>query len=217
MNFIDKSWPFYMRSYSQEGEDVILNNYFENTSGGFYVDVGAHHPFRFSNTYSFYKLGWKGINIDATPGSMVLFNKYRPKDINLEIAIANKNSKINYYVFDEPALNSFSYNISKTRNTETSYKINKIIKLKTHKISKILDDYLPIGCTIDFLSIDVEGFELEVLQSNNWVKYRPRYILIEILEEDLIKLCKHVIYKYLKQKKYSVVAVTGRNFIFKRS
>jgi len=72
-----------LKSYSQEGEDMILRRLFEKQLTGFYVDVGAHHPKRFSNTYFFYKQGWHGINIDAMPGSMKLFEKIRPRDILL--------------------------------------------------------------------------------------------------------------------------------------
>src|SRR5829696_7661265 len=76
------------KSYSQEGEDLILERIFLEQKKGFYVDVGAHHPKRFSNTFLFYKLGWFGINIDAMPGSMSAFESARPRDINLEVAIA---------------------------------------------------------------------------------------------------------------------------------
>ncbi|ETD27688.1 hypothetical protein [Helicobacter canis] len=75
-------------SYSIEGEDRIVRALlWQKHDKGFYVDVGAHHPFRFSNTYLFYTQGWSGINIDATPGSMKAFNKYRPRDINLEVGV----------------------------------------------------------------------------------------------------------------------------------
>lgn len=80
---------FHIKSYSQEGEDMILHRIFERQCKGFYVDIGAHHPFRFSNTYLFYKRGWSGINIDAMPGSMNIFNKFRNRDINLEYGIGN--------------------------------------------------------------------------------------------------------------------------------
>ncbi|WP_233706612.1 FkbM family methyltransferase, partial [Helicobacter marmotae] len=78
-------------SYSIEGEDRILSALMGDKEGksGFYVDVGAHHPFRYSNTYLFYTWGWMGINIDATPGSMAAFRKHRPRDINIECAIGN--------------------------------------------------------------------------------------------------------------------------------
>lgn len=78
---------FHHKSYSQEGEDMILSRIFGDKKNGFYVDVGAHHPFRFSNTYLFYKRGWLGINIDAMPGSMRLFDRFRKNDINIESAI----------------------------------------------------------------------------------------------------------------------------------
>ena len=99
---------FSLKSYSQEGEDMILRRLFEKQKTGFYVDVGAHHPKRFSNTFFFYKKGWSGINIDAMPNSMRLFNEIRPRDTNLEIPISDKKQKLKYYMFNEPALNGFS-------------------------------------------------------------------------------------------------------------
>lgn len=80
---------FASKSYAQQGEDLILREILNYASTGFYVDVGAHHPFRFSNTYLFYKQGWRGINIDAMPGSMTLFHRFRPRDINIECGVAN--------------------------------------------------------------------------------------------------------------------------------
>jgi len=71
-------------SFAQEGEDRVLYRMFQGRFGrpGFYVDVGAHHPTRFSNTYLFYRMGWRGINLDAMPGSMAAFARARPRDIN---------------------------------------------------------------------------------------------------------------------------------------
>lgn len=74
-------------SYSQNGEDRVLWRYFERQRNGFYVDIGAHHPFRFSNTALFYEANWRGINVDAMPNSMKAFNKYRKRDVNLESAV----------------------------------------------------------------------------------------------------------------------------------
>ena len=117
-------------SYSQEGEDMILKRIFNEKKNGFYIDVGAHHPKRFSNTHYFYLKGWRGINIDAMPSSMKLFNKQRPKDINLEIAISDKKEVLTYYGFNESALNSFSKEISNQRDGLNDYKIISIIFLK---------------------------------------------------------------------------------------
>jgi hypothetical protein len=87
---------FALTSYSQEGEDLILRKIFENQQQGFYIDVGAHHPKRFSTTYVFYKHGWRGINIDAMPDSLKVFNKFRKRDINLEKAFSDKKERLTY-------------------------------------------------------------------------------------------------------------------------
>ena len=148
-----------LKSYSQEGEDMILRRMFEGQKTGFYVDVGAHHPKRFSNTYFFYKMGWMGINIDAMPGSMKLFNKVRPKDINLEKAISDKKQILTYYIFNEPALNGFSKELSEERDGKSNYFIKLTKDIETVTLDEILDNYLPKNQEIDFLSIDAEGIE----------------------------------------------------------
>ena len=80
--------PRYARdSYSQEGEDLIMEHFLFCKPTGFYVDVGAHHPKKYSNTYRLYRRGWRGINIDANPGSMVEFRRVRPRDINVEAGV----------------------------------------------------------------------------------------------------------------------------------
>src|SRR5689334_5444047 len=82
--------PRYFRhSFAQEGEDLVRASFFEGRRNGFFVDVGAHHPKRFSNTYHFYLFRERrGINIDATPGSMTAFRRARPEDINIEAAVS---------------------------------------------------------------------------------------------------------------------------------
>jgi len=110
-------------AFSQEGEDLILGRVFEGKSDGFYVDVGAHHPTLYSNTYYFYLRGWRGINIDAMPGSMTAFKAGRPRDINLEIAVAENPGKLTYHIFNYPALNTFDPALAKERHGKDIYKI----------------------------------------------------------------------------------------------
>lgn len=215
VSIFDKSWIYSKRSYSQEGEDIIIENFLDYKTNGFYVDIGAHHPFRFSNTYLFYKKGWRGINVDATPGSMNLFKIFRPKDTNVEVAVSNNNQPLNYYLFDEPALNSFSKDLSDERVKNTKYKIKEMLKIKPNKLFEILYKHLPKSQKIDFMSIDVEGFEYEVLRSNDWNKYRPNYLIIEILSKKIEGINKDKIYQFLKKENYSIIAVTGRSVIFK--
>lgn len=101
----------------QEGEDMILARYFESQSTtGFFVDIGAHRPKRFSNSYAFYRKGWRGINIDAMLVSMEIFKGDRKRDINIEIAISVEPHTMNYHIYNDPAMNSFSSELAKYRD-----------------------------------------------------------------------------------------------------
>ena len=160
-----------LKSYSQEGEDMILRRLFETQRTGFYIDVGAHHPKRYSNTYFFYKRGWRGINIDAMPGCMKLFNKLRPRDINIEKPVSDKTEALKYYIFNEPALNGFSKELSEMRDNQTEFYIKSSQEIKTSTLEDILDNNLSKDQVIDFLSIDVEGLDFKVLKSNNFKRY----------------------------------------------
>lgn len=203
------------KSYSQEGEDIILKSIFgEKKTIGFYVDVGAHHPMRFSNTYYFYKKGWRGINIDAMPGSMKIFKKIRLKDINLEIAISEKKQALTYYFFNDPALNGFSKKLSTERDGKGRYRIIDEIKIKTSTLEQILDTYLPENIEIDFLSVDVEGLDFQVLKSNNWSKYRPKVILVESLDFSFSNLANSEVYEFLVAKGYHLFAKTVNTLFF---
>ena len=202
-------------SYSQEAEDLILDRYFENKLNGFFVDIGAHHPIRFSNTYHFYLKGWRGINVDATPGSIGAFMKTRPDDINIEIGVSSQPGEMNYYVFEEPALNTFSEERVKYLLDNTQYKLQKKVVVKTQTLANILDNYLPKNKQIDFLTIDVEGVDFEILQTNNWDKYKPQYILVEDLDGDIEKALKSKLYDYLKLLNYSIVSRSHNTLFFK--
>lgn len=203
------------QSYSQEGEDLILENVFAGKRNGFYVDIGAHHPKRFSNTYNFYKRGWSGINVDAMPGSMRLFEKLRPRDINLELAVDLKVGIRPLYIYDEPALNTFDQELLFARERKGIYSQNKImIKLQT--LSKLLDEWLPKGGHIDFLSIDVEGLDLRVLKSNDWKRFRPFVVLVECLESTP-KIYEEEVLSFMESVEYEFFAKSFRTIFFRNA
>lgn len=205
-------------SYSQEGEDRILYRIFEKKTCGFYVDIGAHHPKRFSNTYLFYKKGWKGINVDAMPGAMKAFKKTRPRDINLEVGVSEKSGRMDYYMFNEPALNGFSCELSKERDKKNGYKIERIENIKTLPLSEILTHYANEK-PLDFLSVDVEGHELEVLKSNSWDRFRPTYVLAECLTYGHLDslLANDPVTLFMSHQGYKIYAKTINTVFYKDS
>lgn len=204
-------------SYSQEGEDLLLKRKFEGQTNGFYVDIGAHHPRRFSNTFLFYQRGWSGINIDAMPGSMDLFKQERHRDINLELGISEREQELIYYIFNEPALNTFSENEASKKNGWLDYKVVEKKLIKTLPLKHVLEKYLDPEMEIDFMSIDVEGYDLEVLKSNDWVKFRPVFILVEDLNKISLNEVfeKSDIYRFLTLNGYQFVAKTFNTMFFK--
>ena len=212
-----KEESFSSLSYSQEGEDLIVNRFLENKEKGFYVDVGAHHPKRFSNTFNFYKRGWSGLNIDAMPRSMDLFKIERPRDINLEIGVSKEKGELIYYMFNEPALNTFSRTEAEKKDGLRDYKIIEKRKILTYPLKEIFEKHLQEKQQIDFMTIDVEGLDLEVIESNDWKKYRPNLLLVEeLVKYTLAELpLKSDLYKLLISNEYSLVAKTFNTLFFK--
>jgi FkbM family methyltransferase len=202
------------QTYSQEGEDMVLRRIFETVKKGFYVDVGALHPKRFSNTYYFYRKGWSGINIDAMPGSMISFNRVRPRDINIEAAVGMKSSALVYHVFNDPALNTFDAALARARTSGTHHVIRKHT-LNVLSLTEILDRNLPNGQTIDFMTVDVEGFDLQVLQSNDWNRYRPRYLLAESDATTCAGVRDTELHRFLDEKGYEFFGKTVLTAFFK--
>ena len=211
------SWsPWANECWSQEGEDQILRRIFGNQKLGFYIDVGAHHPIRFSNTYLFYRKGWSGINVDAAPDSMVSFDKKRPRDINLEVGIGKVKRSENFYIFNEPALNTFSERIATSlHEAESKYRIKEVVKVEVLPLSQILDRHLPKSQRIDFLNVDVEGMDFEVLDSNNWDKYKPKIILAESRSSDIDGAKKSPLGELLLNNGYNLYAKTMNTLFFK--
>ncbi len=202
-------------SFSQMGEDRVLDVIFQDQKNGFYVDVGAFHPKLYSNTYLFYLKGWRGINIDAMPGSMQAFRKLRPRDTNIEAPIAKTKKKLTYFMFDQPAINGFSQSLSERRGKSSEFKIIAKKKLTTYSLQAILDENLPSDQEIDFLSVDVEGMDLEILMSNDWKRYRPKIVIVEDLHFSLEKVDRSKTYAFLIGKQYSLISKTDVSLIFK--
>ncbi len=201
-------------SYAQEGEDLVLARILgANTSTGFYVDVGAHHPTRFSNTYYFYRRGWRGLNVDALPGTARLFQSMRSRDVTVECGVAGQAGVMTYFVFNEPALNTFSGEEAARKNRHPYQIVNKL-QISVLTLKEILDKHVPPGVTIDFMTIDVEGLDHEVVCSNDWSRYRPRLVLVELLNVGIDNIIGHPTTQFLWQQGYRPVAKTLNTVFF---
>ena len=156
-------------SYSEYYEDLILYLLLFDIEKGFYIDVGAYDPIRVSVTKFFYSKGWRGINIEPLPGKIELFQKERPNDINLQLAVGEKKGNVTFYIKGQ--LSSVDEQYCQNYANKT------IIEMDT--LSNICETYVPKGTQIDFCKIDVEGSEKSVLLGTNFINYRPKVFCIE--------------------------------------
>ncbi|MBL8350023.1 MAG: FkbM family methyltransferase [Burkholderiaceae bacterium] len=205
------------RSYSQEGEDLVLQRLFESSPAGVFVDVGAHHPFRFSNTFLLYRRGWRGINIDARPDAMAAFHRHRPRDVSLELGVSAEPGRLQFSVFEEPALNTFDPALAQQRR-DAGWPMQGTRWVECQPLAAILDRELPtLGVQdIDLLSVDVEGLDLEVLRSNEWSRYRPLAVVAEVLGTDITDMLESDVARFMDSVGYRPYAKLVNSAVFVR-
>ena len=192
----------YNISFSKAGDDIQLMKLINQSNPGTYVDVGCWHPYKASNTYYFYLRNWKGICIDPNPELIELYKKFRPRDNFINAGIGAENSSLDYYMFEESSMNTFSEDFYKNHK-QYSKLVNKI-KVPLFSLKEILDKNIDEKDRLDFFDIDVEGFDLDVLKSNDWQKYRPKIIVIESdipIKQDL----DSEIVQYLELQNYRLI------------
>jgi FkbM family methyltransferase len=206
--------PYLQVCYSQEGEDLVLKRFLPVEEEGYYVDVGAHHPWKYSNTNLFYRAGWSGINIEPNPEVAPLFSRHRPRDISLQMGVSESSGSLTYHYFDEPALNTFDARLAEDRQRSTGYRLLRTQIIPVQRLDAILDKHLPAGRRISFLSVDVEGLDLAVLRSNDWERYRPRFVLAEELDAAMAQPGSGEISQYMVSKRYRLVAKTYNTQIY---
>jgi FkbM family methyltransferase len=177
-----------LKSFSQYNEDIILDSIFSGKDKGIYIDVGANDPVILSNTKRFYDKGWHGINIEPNPILFQKLSKERPRDINLNIGIGVVEAKMVFYEMSANTLSSFDRNAAIHGGKIHGAKLINQYEVQVKRLVDVWNEHL-IGNKVDFMSVDVEGFDFKVLQSNNWQKNRPSAIMVEYnqSEGDFIK------------------------------
>lgn len=188
------------RSFSQDGEDRIVLRLFRHRRNGFYIDIGAHHPYRFSNTALLHELGWRGINIDATPGSMEAFAAARPEDTNLWMAVADREGTVPFKVFGEGAYNSLA--LGRIAPGRGGPDAGEVVEVPCAPIDTILARHLPAERRVDLLSLDIEGFEMAVLSRYPFEAHRPAVVVVEDHGFDIADCGKSKVYALLAEKGY---------------
>ena len=220
-NILFKKNKYRKISYSYGSVDLLLEHIFKNQSHGFYIDVGCQHPVMNNNTYLLYKKGWNGINIDLDKKNIDLFNFYRKKDLNINFAISSREGERELFFYhDKSAINTVEKSVANYQRAQ----VKEIKKVKTKTLNSIIENSKFNNLIIDFVSIDVEGHELDVIKGFDLKKYKPKVVIIEFLDLSLKKLeiknlniknfLKSEIYQYMVDKNYTLVNLIHSDLVF---
>jgi FkbM family methyltransferase len=167
-------------SWSQGGEDLALNAVLHEIAFGRFIDVGAHHPSRFSVTRHLYQRGWSGVNVDANPHLLKEFSKKRTRDKNIWAAVGSK-TDYEFTIFTEPAISTVNGEW-KVKFLNENQKIKEVLKVPGKTLRSILMENFS-SYQLDLLAIDAEGADFAVLESLSLSTLPktlfPKYILLE--------------------------------------
>jgi len=167
-------------SWSQGGEDLALLHAIAGKRDGLFIDIGAHHPYRFSVTHHLSRIGWRGVNVDANSELIEIFNKERNRDINICATVGTESSYA-FTIFKEPALSTVN-NEWKDKFQADGWEVERIVTVPGMTLRQIYDQNFSNDC-IDLLSIDAEGSDFNVLKSMDFETLEkarfPRFLLLE--------------------------------------
>jgi FkbM family methyltransferase len=206
-------------SYAQSGEDLIVDFIFKYVLGKpqfTYMDIGAHHATYLSNTALFYTNGMKGISIEPDPILYREIKKVRTNEVCLNVGIGydfdeDKTVSFEFYIMSSRTLNTFSKEEAERLDRTSDYKIIDKINVPVMHINKLFKEHF----VPDFISIDVEGIDFEIIKSINLDEYRPIVFCIETAEFSPIPPGKKT-YKcieYLTERGFILYADTFNNSI----
>lgn len=199
-------------SYSQNFEDIILWNVLSDLEKGFYIDVGAYHDEIDSVTKIFYENGWNGVNVEPIDTLYAEICKARPRDININLLASNNDQEQRFYENDSTGLSTTIESVKSTWENYDSINFTEKVKNSTTLNSIIKENNI---LNIDFLKIDTEGSEMNVLKGIDLKTHRPKIIVIEFVPPigegyTNSKACQ----EHLKNHDYQEVYFDGLNKFF---
>jgi len=195
-------------SFSQYGEDIFVLQYF-NGQPGFYLDAGANHPFRISNTYLLYLNGWRGITIEPLPRLFEKHRRYRPNDLHFNVGLGSHEGLMPFYELTPNVLSTFDEQLASEFIQANHAVLDSRKEIPVRTIASLQNE-LNIGKRVDFLSVDCEGRDLDVLRGVDWSIPKPKLLAVETAHEAV----GGEIGGFLLERGYRVLTTRGCNTFF---
>ncbi len=163
-------------SYTQNLEDYHLSLAFAGQKTGTYIDIGAGHPIADNVSFWFYERGWQGIVVEPQPELAALYARLRPRDVMVCGLIGRECGEIDFHLVER--LHGFSTTVERHAQQAKAFGVDyRTVRMPVTTLARLCDDH-QVG-SIDFLKIDVEGAEADVLFGGDWQRFRPKVIVVE--------------------------------------
>jgi FkbM family methyltransferase len=173
-----------MISYAQNAEDVLLSRLFPPGRPGFYIDVGANDPVVDSVTKHFYDLGWRGINVEPSSRPFERLLQQRDRDVNLNVGLSDKEGSLSFYEFPPELPGSSTFEHGQAEWHHDSGRAYEKREVPVTTLARICEEH--VTGTVDFLTIDTEGHERQVLEGGDWARWRPRVVVVEATQPNTL-------------------------------
>jgi FkbM family methyltransferase len=201
-------------SYSQFGEDIVARHALRQVSRGFYVDVGAHHPLKLSNTALMHFEGWDGINVEPRLDAIEEFEKYRPRALNLRAAIHNDLEFVTLHKFQGGRVDTVVPD--RARGLSAKKKFIGEETVPAMSLNKLFDTYVPEVTHVNYLSVDIEGYDKEAILAFDLHRHRPDVICVELHKFDVHTLARLPIVRHLSEAGYHLYSISVLSITFVR-
>lgn len=205
-------------SYAQCGEDLIVGGIFGSLGVVLpsYLDLGAHHPTYLSNTYYFYLRGGKGVCGEPDPALFRAFQKKRGRDTCLNVGVGARTlPDAEFFLMSASTLNTFSEEEARRLEADTPHRVMRTARIPIVSVNEIIAKHFPM-CP-DFVSLDIEGMDMEILQAFDFRWWRPAVFCVETLvfSENRAGASKVAeVMAFMESQGYFVYADTYINTIF---
>jgi FkbM family methyltransferase len=215
-------------SYSQFGEDLIVSHFFHGQGIVLpsYLDIGANHPRFISNTYYFYQRGSHGVLVEPNPRLSKRLRSARPRDVVLDIGIgADSKSEADFYLFAGHADGLSTFSRAEALHWETvgmkgagRLTVDAVLKIALIPINEVIRRHFPTRPP-HFLSLDIEGLDLDILKTLDFARHGPDMICVETLayRDDQSTYKRTDTIEFMHANGYGTYADTRVNTIFCRS
>jgi Methyltransferase FkbM domain len=198
-------------SWSQFGEDLVVHSHFGKTTGLF-ADVGAYHPFKFSNTKLLSSFGWRGVNIDCDPEKIALFKKERPQDHNICAAVSDGPADLLWLHYPYGTTDRIVAQGEKNLRSDQGEEPLKITPVRALTLTEILDASPFRGQPFRYLNIDCEGHDLAVLRGLDFRRYAPELITVEALTDE----ARDELTAFLEPRGYRLTDIVRLTLFYKK-